>query len=222
MPEDIDHQFQSCGWDQGSSLLRDCCDDLTILDLDIRSAAASPGPSASRVDITLHSRGSLTNNAVAMASLEAAIAEKFSSKLRSKVGSNDLISCSITAGSLLHVLCSARDVRGQIRTFNDGVPTAKDYSERNLTLDFRRVLASTVGRHVETIMNAIRSMNLGADQNSLCAYSAAALLHFEVDHFVRSMRNGDLSAEVCALLAEMLQTFTDQNHRFPSDSKAHL
>lgn len=177
----------------------DHCNDVNTLDLDIRSAIISPElPQASlpNVDVSLAFEGPFTLDNVDTSSLNCAILQRFSANLRAKYGDSVLISTAVLIGSLLHVLCSTAEIKSQIRTFRNGSPAANVFTEENLSLDLRRLLATKIGKSIDTVMHTFRTTSQVENYYSLCAYAAAAILHFEVDYFVRSLESGPLSSRV--------------------------
>lgn len=163
------------------------------------------------IEIFLPIRGKVTaDNALLMFPLEEAARDTFSPKL--SVSNNEhcsgFVSGAILAGGILYMLRSIVSITEQPHSTPDFASIGGgDYLPYRLDFHFKHLLMRRVAGLIQEVLDEIRSQDTSEHQQSFCSntYTAAGILYFEVNYFLKSCHN-ESPVSIAAALACDLRT----------------
>jgi hypothetical protein len=93
----------------------------------------------------------------------------------------------------MDLLCSSNQISENVKTTRDG-RVMPEMDNCNLYAHFQYFVLSRLRILIHETLDIIRSEEsaLERPEQALGAYAAACILHFEVNHFWRNLRNGPL------------------------------
>ncbi|CZR67033.1 uncharacterized protein PAC_16932 [Phialocephala subalpina] len=133
-----------------------------------------------------------TQNVTVIQPLDKFIEEHFSATLRGKKAECQLIDNASLAGGYLCFLCATTVVAEVVQTARDGINVFNEFNAYNLEAHFRYILVCRLFDLMSGTLEATEPQVASHDEVdwSSDAYSAAAVLHCELNYFTESLQHG--------------------------------
>jgi hypothetical protein len=151
------------------------------------------------VDFTINFTGQfVTHNDELRIALDDEICSGFSTDFEDIETTFALIPAVLIAGGYLAFLCSINRIEEETYTCMDGVAVPNEYQHSNVGKHVRYFLVSRLQELVDHVMAAARvEVTYETQQYCATAYTASAILYYELSYFRHALKHGHLQDQVC-------------------------